>query len=140
MSALVRWALITTLTIAPAAHAQTCSGGADGGMDATGHQCNARGSPSAASGDTFSEPWLALRQQGLTDYERGNFDAAVNWFRRAAGQGDVRSAVMIVLMHRHNAQLYGGRVPVTDDEARQWVAVIGKAASANVAVETVAPR
>jgi hypothetical protein len=25
-----------------AAHAQTCSGGADGGMDATGNQCNAR--------------------------------------------------------------------------------------------------
>lgn len=29
-----------------AAHGQTCSGGADGGMDATGNQCNARGSDS----------------------------------------------------------------------------------------------
>ena len=140
MSALVRWALIAALAIAPGAHAQTCSGGADGGMDATGHQCNAGESTSAAASDASIEPWLALRQQGLTDYERGNFDAAVKGFRRAAEQGDMRSAVMIVLMHRHNGPLYGGRVLVTDDEARRWVAVIGKAASANVALETVAPR
>ena len=140
MSALARWALVTALVIAPATHAQTCSGGADGGMDATGHQCSAGESTSAAWGDASSEPWLALRERGLTDYERGNFDAAVKGFRRAAEQGDMRSAVMIVLMHRYNGQLYGGRVLVTDDEARRWVAVIGKAASSSVAIETVAPR
>jgi hypothetical protein len=31
---------VAGLTCATAAHAQTCSGGADGGMDATGNQCN----------------------------------------------------------------------------------------------------
>jgi hypothetical protein len=34
---------ILALVCTPAAHAQECSGGADGGMDATGNQCNAPG-------------------------------------------------------------------------------------------------
>jgi TPR repeat protein len=127
--------LVAALSLAPALHAQSCSGGPDGGADATGNQCNATGISSDAR-----DPALGLRDQGLVDYERGNYDAAVKWFRRAADQGDVRSAVMIVLMHRHNLQLYGGRVPVSDDEARKWADVIARAAQAQLAGDARLPR
>lgn len=140
MSPLPRWIVLAAIGIAPALQAQTCSGGPDGGMDATGHQCNASDVAPIVSVDATNPSWLALREQGLTDYERGNFDAAVKWFRRAAVEGDVPSAVMIVLMHRHNAQLYGGRVPVTDDEAKQWAAHIAKSAQAKVAADLRVPR
>jgi hypothetical protein len=42
-----------------AAHAQTCSGGADGGMDATGNQCNAHGNDSS-----FAPPEAVMTRQG----------------------------------------------------------------------------
>ena len=140
MSTLRRWIVMAAMGIAPALQAQTCSGGPDGGMDATGHQCNPPDIALSSPVDATRLSWLALRDQGLADYERGNYDAAVKGFRRAAEQGDVSSAVMIVLMHRHNVQLYGGRVPVSDDEARHWAAHIAKSAEAKVAADMRVPR
>ena len=138
MKMLRRLVGLAALGVAPALHAQTCSGGPDGGADATGHQCNA--SDSAPSDDALRDIALAFRDQGLIDYERGNYDAAITWFRRAADHGDVRSAVMIVLMHRHNVQLYGGRVPVSNEEAKKWAGVVAKASQARIAVDASARR
>jgi hypothetical protein len=133
-------ALIGLLMLGAAAspaHAQECSGGPDGGMDATGSHCN---SPAIASIDDASpsrapadEDAVAIHNRGLAFYERGHYSAAVDLFRRAGERGDVRSAEMIVLMHRHNAKLYGGRVAITDIEAKRWAAVVARHAAASAA-------
>ena len=40
MKAKLLSAVVVFWLVSPAAHAHDCSGGADGGMDATGNQCN----------------------------------------------------------------------------------------------------
>ena len=131
----VRTLILAAMLAALAAplHAQQCSGGPDGGADATGNQCNfTAGSLDLSSGVNHA-PAVALRNQGLDDYERGHYDAALKFFRRAAQQGDLRSAEMIVLMHRHNAALYGGRVLVDTVEAKKWADVVARGAQATMA-------
>lgn len=110
--------LVPMLAFSVSSQAQECSGGADGGMDATGNQCNR---PEVA------DDRLVLRIQGLEAYTRGHYDAAVELFRRAAERGDLHSATIIVLMHRYNAQLYGGQVSVGAPEARHWGGVVARA-------------
>ena len=121
--------LVPLFVAAASLHAQQCSGGPDGGADATGHQCNLPGAfdQATAVGDALA---VTLRNQGLEDYARGHYDAAVTLFRRAAQLGDIRSAEMIVLMHRFNAQLYGGGVAVSAAEAKTWADVVARAAQA----------
>ena len=132
--------LVPMLAIVTSLHAQQCSGGPDGGADAAGPQCNAPGGAFELSSGVDVAPAVALRNQGLDDYERGHYDAAVRLFRRAAELGDIRSAEMIVLMHRHNAQLYGGRVAVSAVEAKKWTDVVARATQATVAAGAQAQR
>ena len=127
------FAFVPLFALAASLHAQQCSGGPDGGSDATGHQCNSPGAGFDRSTGNDHAPAVTLRNQGLEDYERGHYDAAVRLFRRAAQQGDIRSAEMIVLMHRHNAQLYGGRVAVSEFEMKTWADVVARAAEAALA-------
>src|SRR5690349_6927308 len=65
-------------------HAQTCSGGANGGMDATGNQCNTpqtyfdREAASNNVGDAE-----ALCEDALREYHQGHYAQAVRKFRTA---------------------------------------------------------
>jgi len=113
------------------AHAQSCSGGAGGGMDATGNECR--------DGDRFVAPATA-REQGLLAYERGHFAVALVHFRDAALAGDARSAEILALMHRLGPQLYGAEVPADPVAAVRWAAIAAErhaaTPSGNVAVRT----
>jgi len=51
MNAIRKMLVAATFALAAAAHAQDCSGGADGGMDATGNQCS-RSDPTAVNAAT----------------------------------------------------------------------------------------
>jgi hypothetical protein len=129
--------LVLTLAVTAPLRAQECAGGPDGGADATGHQCNnppiARIDDAPASTATNDDDPVAIRTRALEQYERGHYNAAVDLFRRAGERGDIRSAEMIVLMHRHKARLYGGRVAISDAEAKRWAAIVARKESANVA-------
>ena len=105
--------------------AQECSGGSDGGADAAGSQCNRVFTPPEDAGD--------LRRKAMDAYERGDYDATVQHLRRAAERGDVRAAELIVLMHRYNKALYGGRVSVGDAEAKHWAGIVARASAATLA-------
>lgn len=113
------------------AHAQACSGGAGGGMDATGNECR--------DGDRFVAP-ATSREQGLLDYERGHYAAALVHFRDAALAGDTRSAEILALMHRFGPQLYGAGVPADRDASARWAAIAAErraaAAPGSVAVRS----
>jgi hypothetical protein len=97
-----------------AAHAQACSGGAGGGMDATGNECR--------DGDRFVAP-ATSREQGLLAYERGHYAVALVHFRDAALAGDARSAEILALMHRYGPQFYGAAVPADRAASARWAAV-----------------
>lgn len=114
-------ALITAaaLCLAATVHAHDCSGGADGGMDATGNQCNDRVAIAMSA-----EQW---RTAGLAAYERGHYAEALAAFRRAAESGDVRSAEMLALMYRHGPRLYPAGVPANPGEAARWAAIAATA-------------
>ena len=128
-------ALLSTLAFAASPYAQECSGGPDGGTDATGHQCNSLANPLVRPPNVDLSPAIALRNQGLEDYQRGDYNAAVALFRRAAEQGDLRSAEMIVLMHRYNKLLYAGRVTIDAIEAKKWAGVLARTAQSTVAAK-----
>lgn len=108
--------------LAATAHAHDCTGGTDGGMDATGNQCNdpVAGAPRAASP---REQW---RESGLAAYERGMDAEAVPYFRRAAEAGDARSAEMLALMYRPGSRLYPG-ISANAAESAKWAAVAAEA-------------
>ena len=53
--------LLAILAIAASAHAQTCSGGPDGGMDATGNQCGSSPVPSSNAAPAAAIPAKARR-------------------------------------------------------------------------------
>lgn len=119
---------VLLLASSPSLRAQECSGGTDGGMDATGSQCNnppmalvdgASTHPAASEADP-----IALRNRGLELYERGQYSDAVDLFRRAGERGDRRSAEMIVLMHRFSAELFGGRTAISAAEANRWAVMV----------------
>ena len=144
MNAARLFALVLMLAVTASLRAQECSGGPDGGADATGNQCNnppiAMIDDASARTSAGSDDPVAVRKLGLEQYERGNYVAAVDLFRRAGERGDIRSAEMIVLMHRYNARLYGGRISISAAEAERWAAVIAKQEPSNVAVRVREPR
>jgi len=133
----LRHALIATaaLLLAASAHAHDCSGGNDGGMDATGNQCNEPGSvvavaaPVAAKPDVQAErpTGVALRNDGLAAYERGHDVQAIAYFRRAAEGGDARSAEILALMYRFGPQLFRTGVAVDPAESARWAAAAAAA-------------
>jgi len=93
--------------------AQHCSGGADGGMDATGNQCNLV-EPSMAN------PMAAARESGLEEYAKGHYATAAAHFRRAADLGDARSAEILALMYRLGPRIYGESFPADAAESARW--------------------
>jgi hypothetical protein len=129
---IVRTAVVAVaLAFGVFAHAQVCSGGPEGGMDATGVQCN----------DPGRSPADRSRELGMAEYERGHYAAAARHFRDAAARGDARSAEILVLMHRFSAQLYGGQVTADAAEVAQWTAVAAerRRRAAEVAVTAQVP-
>jgi hypothetical protein len=126
-------AILTLLALSGTPQAQECSGGVEGGTDATGNLCSASSVPPVRSEGVDLSPAIVLRKQGLREYERGDYNAAVALFRRAAEQGDLRSAEMMVAMHRYNKLLYAGRVTIGAAEAKKWAGVLAGAAQPTVA-------
>ena len=118
--------VLTVLAASAFAHAQECSGGHDGGTDATGVQCNSPFPGLVPRSGADTSPAIVLRNRGLAQYEQGDYNGALTLFRRAAEQGDTRSAEMIVLMHRYNRLLYGGRVAIDAVEAKRWAGVVAR--------------
>ena len=84
-------AAATALLMAGGVYAQTCSGGSDGGMDATGCDCN---TPPAidARAAAGTQPSVAIAasgqygfQRGINAYEKkGHHDDAITHLKRSA--------------------------------------------------------
>ena len=66
MKIVYAFGLATAMAISPSLHAQSCSGGAQGGMDATGNQCNASGSVEAYTTGSSAVPSLASSGTNLS--------------------------------------------------------------------------
>ncbi|MBP8295178.1 MAG: hypothetical protein KAX84_03660 [Burkholderiales bacterium] len=117
--ALLGVACAVSLLINIGAHAQVCSGGPDGGMDATGNQCNLPdgGVRLAAAAEVQPHP---SRVEGMAEYEAGRYGRAAQLFRVAAEQGDVRSAEMLTMMYRQGSRLYGNGFPADMQLAIYW--------------------
>lgn len=130
----LRQALIAAaaLAIAASAHAHDCSGGNDGGMDATGNQCNEPGSVVAAATVARSAapaelPTAVLLEAGLAAYDRGHDMQAIAYFRRAAEGGDARSAEILALMYRFGPRLFRVGVVADPAESARWAAAAADA-------------
>ena len=139
----LRHALIAAAAVLLAASAQAhdCSGGNDGGMDATGNQCNEPARVASGASAPAKVAWLsclslahaaetagaAWRERGLVAYERGHDAEALAYFRRAAEAGDTQSAEIVALMYRFGPQLYPAGVPADAAEAAKWAAIAAEA-------------
>lgn len=65
------------------------------------------------------------RARGLLAYEKGHYAAAVAHFRRAAEEGDARSAEILALMYRFGPRFYGAQCPEDAVESARWAALAG---------------
>lgn len=92
-------ALVALLTVSGNLLGQTCSGGPDGGTDATGNQCNAVSEPVRA-GDGFADAMQA--------YEHGDYEQAVQLFRVPAGAGNAEAQELLGFLHLYGETLYPG--------------------------------
>ena len=61
MNTIYAFGLATAIVFSQSLHAQSCSGGIDGGMDATGNQCNAPGSVMAYTTESVAVRPVELR-------------------------------------------------------------------------------
>ncbi|MCC6195667.1 MAG: hypothetical protein IT518_14485 [Burkholderiales bacterium] len=123
-----------SLALAGAAHGHDCSGGtADGGMDATGVQCNdvaavvVAPSPSATQDSREHAAARKLLAAGLAAYEKGHDVEAVAYFLRAGETGDARSAEILALMYRLGPKLFPIGVSADPILAAKWAAVAAEA-------------
>ena len=64
----------------------------------------------------------SLREQGLLEYDKGHYAAAVAHFQNAADAGDARSAEILSLMYRFGAQLYGDQVTADANKSAHYLA------------------
>jgi TPR repeat protein len=118
----------TTLLFAGGVYAQTCSGGSEGGMDATGCDCNTPTSIDARRAPGGKEPSVVIAaatgeytfQRGLREYEKGHYDAAMTLLKTAAQQGDARAAEVLALMYRFGRQLFSGDVRPDPSQAARF--------------------
>ena len=62
MNTIDAFGLATAIVFSQSLHAQSCSGGSDGGMDATGNQCNAPGSAVASTTGSVAVRPFELRE------------------------------------------------------------------------------
>jgi TPR repeat protein len=111
------------------ANAQHCSGGANGGMDATGNDCN---EPAAV---VESEKVRTSRHDAMAAYRIGDYKRAAALFQVAAEQGDFRSAETLALMHRYGPSVFGAGFVADAKMARYWAT---KAAEAKTRMRVVA--
>jgi len=65
MNTIYAFGLTAVIVFSPSLHAQSCSGGGDGGMDATGNQCNAPGSGMTYTTESIAERPVELRDADL---------------------------------------------------------------------------
>lgn len=89
MNAIRTMLVAAAFALAASAHAQDCSGGADGGMDATGNQCS-RSNPSAVTAATSK---MNLPSRNGTS---GRAAAAVRQVARPEGTMSRERAAMAV--------------------------------------------
>lgn len=80
----------------------------------------------------------AWRDEGLAQYEMGHYTAAAAAFRRAADDGDPRSAEILALMYRYGPRLYGDAFPADASEAARWAAVATQRRTAQAALGVIA--
>lgn len=127
--------IATVAAVSGYVQAQGCSGGPDGGMDATGNQCGLVEATVAGQAIARAD---ASRERGLQEYANGHYAMAVMHFRRAAEEGDARSAEILALMYRFGPRLYGAGVPEDPAESARWAALAGgrRAMSSAVAAST----
>lgn len=70
MNTIYAFGLATAIVFSQSLHAQSCSGGIDGGMDATGNQCNAPGSVMADTTESAAVRPVELRGADLSGRAR----------------------------------------------------------------------
>ena len=92
-------ALVAMLAVSGSLLGQTCSGGPDGGADATGNQCNAPSEPARAD-DGFAGAMQA--------YEHGEYEQAVQLFRVPADAGNAEAQELLGFLHLYGETLYPG--------------------------------
>lgn len=120
----LRTVVVAALLCSPSLPAQTCSGGIDGGMDATGCGCNTPSGTDASQGPVASTaPAQAMASarslawaRGIEAYDDGRYREAMPELVRAAQLGEARAADMLALMYHFGERLYGAQVP--SDPAR----------------------
>jgi len=129
--------LLCALSILAAcsANAQVCSGGAGGGMDATGNQCN-EPERNAAEAPDAADAMHPARRAATVAYESGHYARAAELFRVAAEQGDVRSAEALALMHRFRSKMYGAGFATSPKLAGYWAAKATEGRSRTTVVKT----
>lgn len=108
--------IVMSFCCALSVDAQVCSGGADGGMDATGSDCN------NPAGALESEDIRSSRRDAMAAYRIGDFKRAAALFEVAAVQGDPRSAETLALMHRYGPSVFGAGFVADAKMARYWAA------------------
>ena len=122
---------VLSLTAGVGANAQVCSGGTNGGMDATGNDCNDAASVSVAS------PANENRREAMAAYRMGDFKRAAALFRTAADEGDLRSAETLAMMQRYGSAVFGAGFVADAKMARHWEAHVAAAkARTRLALET----
>lgn len=92
-------AVVALLAVSGSLFGQTCSGGPDGGADATGNQCNAVAEPARAD-DGFADAMQA--------YEHGEYAQALQLFRVPAGAGNAEAQELLGFLHLYGETLYPG--------------------------------
>ena len=130
--------LLCTLSVLAActANAQVCSGGAQGGMDSTGNQCNEPERIVADGVPAQADATPPARSAAIAAYEAGHYARAAELFRIAAEQGDVRSAEALSLMHRFGSKMYGAGFATSAQLAGYWAAKATEGRSRTTVVKT----
>jgi hypothetical protein len=119
---------IAALCSAPLA-AQTCAGGADGGMDAQGCDCNDAEvaavfvGKAAADQAAVSPSTDVVWTRAIELYDTGHYADAMADLRVAALHGHPFAADMLALMYRFGERLYGAEVHADAAQAARFTAL-----------------
>ncbi len=132
----IGWA---ALLASAAVHAQSCSGGAGGGMDATGNDCDpdARWTAALEAGCTPPTPVgpaeaVCTRLAALGEYDKGHYGEAARQLRHAAELGDAPAAETLANMYRVGERLYGDQIRADAVQAARFSAMASALRRASV--------
>lgn len=100
----IRQALcVLSLLVSIGAQAQSCSGGVDGGMDATGNQCNTLGAAGLLDSGNATAA-VVNRTAATSANDSGTLAQAAARFGIALKEGDVRGAQLVAVIYRFGAR------------------------------------